>query len=204
MIDLYDLHDQPEQLKYYDRSELVPARAWALIQRGIKIQPEALENIKRDPKHAMLYAKYILHDAWPEAEPYIAQDAKSSYYYADILDAPFPQGEPAILQNPNWTYEYARKILGNRWPAAEKTLFHGDGYWAYRYADSIMQRPWPEAEHLILKNPFWALHYARDVMQRRWPEAEPIIKQDPNLWLNYQNFLYRQQAKKHSRRGGPV
>lgn len=60
---------------------------------------ETEEYIKKDPQNAYKYAKYVLEDRWPEAEP-----------------------EPFILKKSGSDCLYALCVLKDRWPEAESQI----------------------------------------------------------------------------------
>lgn len=49
--------------------------------KPIKLK-KRLEEIKKDPQSAFLFAHIRLHHRWPEAEPYILKDKKVAMFYA--------------------------------------------------------------------------------------------------------------------------
>ena len=66
-----------------------------------------LENIKRNPKRAYLFAKNILKKRWPQAEPYIMKDGFWAYKYAnDVMKELWPEAESSINKDKLASYFY--------------------------------------------------------------------------------------------------
>ena len=80
------------------------------------------------------YARHIIKDRWPEAEPYIMED-------------------------PEWAYCYVRYVIRGRWIEAEPYIKKDPGR-AYFYARDVIEGRWPEAEPHIKKDPEWARVYS--------------------------------------------
>lgn len=60
---------------------------------------ERLDEIKKHPRTAYLYAKYTLKEPWPMAESIIKKDAQTAALYAaDVLKRRWPEAEPTIKQ----------------------------------------------------------------------------------------------------------
>ena len=69
-----------------------------------------LENLKKGPYHAYHIAKDTIKGRWPEAEPYIKNDARWAYFYArDIIKGKWPEAEPVIM-NSRWAVAYLNMI----------------------------------------------------------------------------------------------
>jgi len=67
------------------------------IRNNIKIDDDLQDYIMKDPEYAYNYAKYVLEDRWPEAEPYIMKDPVWAYYYArDTIKDRWYEAEPYI------------------------------------------------------------------------------------------------------------
>ena len=80
MINLYKLHNEPEQLYGYDRVIQVPKMAW---EHSNDDQKKKLESLwAKDPKLAYLYAVNVLHKRFPAGEDVIARNESYSYLYA--------------------------------------------------------------------------------------------------------------------------
>ncbi len=92
------------------------------------------EAIKKIPKLAYEYAKDMIQERWPEAEPYIMKSEFAAYYAKYIIKGRWPEAEPYIMRDPVAAFYYARDVITGRWP---------------------------EAEPIILANPFWASEYAK-------------------------------------------
>jgi len=60
---------------------------------------ERLDEIKKHPRTAYLYAKYTLKRPWPLGESVIMKDAQTAALYAaDVLKRRWPEAEPTIKQ----------------------------------------------------------------------------------------------------------
>lgn len=105
--------------------------------------------IKRIPRDAYLYAKYVIMGRWPEVEP-------------------------VIMMNSHYAYQYAKNVLQKRWPEAEPIIMK-DLYRAYEYARDVINGRWLEVEPLIIKDARYSGIYARDVIKERWIEAESYM-----------------------------
>ena len=117
------------------------------------------QKIYTEPPYAYLYCREILKNRWPEIEPIILKDHRSSYLYAeDILKTRWPEAEPTIMKNDRSALLYAYYVIKNRWPEAEK---------------------------YIKTNPTSACHYTKELIKERWPEAEPTIKKNKSIWQDY-------------------
>ncbi len=81
--------------------------------------------IKRIPRDAYLYAKYVIDGRWVEVEP-------------------------VIMKNPHYAYQYAKNVLQKRWPDAEPYIMK-DLYRAYLYAKYVIDGRWLEAEQYMDK-----------------------------------------------------
>jgi len=85
----------------------------------IQTQPEFLNHctIGNHDNVALVFYSFaydIIHDRWPEAEPYIMQD-------------------------PRWAYMYALNVIRDRWPEAESYIML-DVYYACAYVYTIDHR----------------------------------------------------------------
>ena len=166
MMNFYMYYNQKEKLA---NSEIMTA---LMEFRNIRFDDEKVKEkikpilhiIKKTPRHAYMYARYVMNGRWPEAEPYIIPDAYYAYVYTDT-------------------------VIKERWPEAEHVIMRSAGV-AYTYAKNIIGGRWSEAEPYIMKVPRHAYFYARDVIKGRWLEAEPtILKGDSvfgkSTWKEY-------------------
>jgi hypothetical protein len=175
MLNVFKYFEKPDELNRHDLQEhmhLLDLLSDARLSPEAKSQLEpVLHIIKKSPKLAYYYAKTILDERWPEAEPYIIKD-------------------------PYWAYVYTYAVINKdhkrenmiRWKEAEPVIMK-DAESAGMYAGTILQSRWPEAEPVIMKDPHEASMYAEYVIKGRWEEAEPVIKTDEYYWNEYQNFL---------------
>ena len=190
-----DVYDEPLTLGAAKPIEKFIKKIWPKFEKSfidtdtdllslIKLWPDGLDIIMKDPESAYLYAKDIIKGRWPEAEPYIIKDPKFAYLYAYYFGKKWPEAEPYIMKDPEYAYYYAKGVLKRKWPEAEPYIMK-DPEHAYYYAKNIIKERWPEAEPHIIKDPKFAYLYAADVIKGRWPEAEPHIMTDPQFAYLY-------------------
>jgi hypothetical protein len=147
--------------------------------------PEAEPIIATDLGVAYVYASEVIEDRWPAIEKYILKDPHNAYKYAsEVIEDRWPEAEPIIMTNPREAYEYARDVIGDRWPEAESTIAK-DTWIAILYAMHVIKGRWPAIEKKVLKKPTYAIKYVSEVIEDRWPEAEPIIMTDSNAAYQY-------------------
>jgi hypothetical protein len=145
MLNFYNLHHK--KLDKYDQL-FDEIQKWNSHNYGHTFHH--LPNIiKRIPRDAYLYARYIIKGRWIEAEP-------------------------VIMKNPYYAYQYAKNVLQKRWPDAEPYIMN-DLYRAYEYARDVIDGRWLEVEPLIMKDARYSDIYARDVIKERWLEAEQYM-----------------------------
>lgn len=73
--------------------------------------------------YALKYADFVLRDRFPEGEPIIATNAKSSYGYAySVLKGRFSLGEPIIATDDYCSYSYAVFVLHGPFPLGEPVI----------------------------------------------------------------------------------
>ena len=96
------MHADYEDLELPDVKELTPYNLYQYACYVIKGRwPEAEPHIMKDPKSTCFYARYVIRGRWPEAEPTIMQDSASACWYArDIIKDRWPEAEPIIMGNP--------------------------------------------------------------------------------------------------------
>ena len=141
-----------------------PAVEKSLIERA-KIAPQSFSNAD-----LYNYAKLVMQQRWPEAEPYILNSPYSSLMYAiDVIKGRWPEAEPVIKDNARLSSLYARHALKDRFE---------------------------QGEPAILKNPDEIVDYAIHVLGHRWPEAEPILKADNEApWQEYKAYFGIEEKK---------
>ena len=110
------------------------------------------------------YAKNVIQDRWPEAEPYILRSPYNSTWYAiEVIKGAWPEAENIIKRNARLSTQYARHAKKGRFEEGEPT---------------------------ILSNPDEIVDYAIHVIGDRWPEAEPILKADNEApWQEYKYYF---------------
>jgi len=88
--------------------------------------------VTASPYHAYFYAKDVIEDRWPEAEPIIMKDPGAAYGYAkDVIQDRWPEAEPYIMKNPYYAYLYAKDIIEDRWSEAEPYIKTTERYWQF-------------------------------------------------------------------------
>lgn len=116
------------------------------------------------------YAKNVIQDRWPEAEPYILRSPYNSTWYAiEVIKGAWPEAENIIKRNARLSVQYARHAKKGRFEEGEPT---------------------------ILSNPDEIVDYAIHVIGDRWPEAEPILKADNEApWQEYKYYFGIEEKK---------
>ena len=74
---------------------------------------QALESkVMTDPEWAYWYARDVMKQRWPEAEPTIRTDPYWAYRYAlDVMETRWPEAGPMIRTDPEWAYWYALNVM---------------------------------------------------------------------------------------------
>ena len=138
---------------------------------GEKQEIERLLLFVKDPIMAFDYARDVIQDRWPAAEPMFVRDPEWAMEYAQyVIRDRWPEAEPMLVRDPEWALPYARDVIAGRWPEAEPRIARNP-YLAYNYAHDVIQGRWPEAEPRIARDIHWATKYAQDVIKGPWPEA---------------------------------
>lgn len=114
MLNIYQLHSKPDQLKGYDQAyEKVPEFIWEKYKKQPKQLKKHENALAKDPIVSYRYAVLILQNRFPEGEDAIAQSPLYSYFYAtNVLNDRFLKGENAIKQDQKlWNmYKYQHGI----------------------------------------------------------------------------------------------
>jgi hypothetical protein len=95
------------------------------------------------------------------AKPYVLKSAYACYLYAkDIMGEPWPYAEPIILRSPRAICEYCIHVKGN-WKYGEDALIDfGDAECCVDYACELLEERWEAAEKVIKSDPKQALNYS--------------------------------------------
>ena len=109
MLNVFKYFDQPKELNQSDLMDkmylLYDELYYGLLGPKDKERLESLlPLIKKDPRGAGLYAKYILQKRWPEAEP-------------------------TIMKSPLYAYHYAYWVIKDRWKEAEPYIQKDSDLW---------------------------------------------------------------------------
>lgn len=109
-MNLYSLHDKPEDLSGHDKQELVPYLIWKKFYTGRnkkKLLMNHEKTLAKDAQYAYKYAYHILAGPFKEGEPTLSKNAKYSYLYSTyILKKFWPAGEAAISKNAEYSDLY--------------------------------------------------------------------------------------------------
>jgi hypothetical protein len=136
--------------------------------------------------------KFIGSEGWPEMEPEIARNGKSSLDYSEIV-GPFPAGEPAMSKNAKIALGYASETLHGPFPMGEPAMAK-DPEAAYRYARGPLgNKRFRLGEPAILTTVDFSYLYASHVIGGRWPKAEKLLRTDPGLWEGYQTYVAKKR-----------
>jgi len=130
-MELYKLHNEPEQLIYYDIRLQIPKFAWRELRDTDFEEDSDLEEVlATDAEYSYMYARDVLDDRFPAGEDAIATDAYNSYLYAQwILGGRFELGEAEIMTDPESAFLYARDVIENRWLEAEDSIRQNNAWW---------------------------------------------------------------------------
>ena len=142
----------------------IPVKSMSEASRIREAEPFLLKS-----GYAAMYAVFVLHDRWPEAEPYIAKNATAAALYAKYL-------------------------LKERWPEAEPTIMK-DAAAICDYAGEVLKSRWSEAEPTLLEEPIWAIFYAIYVIKGRWPELEAKLKNDQYSGLLWDDYITKMRDR---------
>jgi hypothetical protein len=103
--------------RYYNRTGLDKEHYGPLIEQitpgyHYTIELKPIEHlITKSPKYARLYALMVIKGRWPEAEPYIMQNAADTLWYAkDVIKGRWPEAEQVIKKDGYWWDEYCREF----------------------------------------------------------------------------------------------
>lgn len=169
---IFDLHDDPKNLKHYDNRLDVPDVALNVIKKHLasahtlKNLDQLISTVAKDPLCAYRYAQMI-NDRFEEGEKAIATLPMESYLYAyKILRGPFKEGEKAIATDADYSMSYARDVLsGHRFKLGEKVIAANPIY-AALYARNIIGGPFKEGEKAIASEPVAREWYNYDI--KKW------------------------------------
>ena len=195
---LMDVNDNEFEIdldQYRKLVNYIPRIGMFLDKNVDKNDPAYKEIIVKIPSEAYCYARDIIKDRWPEAEPYIMKDPIHAYLYArDVIKGRWPEAEPYIMMKTmtiisqglvkDLILSYATDVIGGRWPEAEPRIMENPKQACY-YAQTVINGRWPEAEPYIMERPSLAYEYAMNVIKGRWPEAEPYIMKRPGIAYDY-------------------
>ena len=115
MLNIYNLHTNPEQLGGYENRLRVPQLAYEYGKKH-GFTDELVSVVVKDPKWAYRYASDVIN---------------KNLYGKEIIR--WPEGEAVIAKDPEWALEYAYYIIKGRWPEAEPVIAT-DPRWADYYA----------------------------------------------------------------------
>jgi len=107
-MNLYNLHNKPDELSQYNQRLSVPTIAFEEIEKEGNTGRRDLEDaFIQDSTKAIHYAKNILHGRWKRAEQYIMKDADSAYLYAVyVMGERWEEAEEYIEDDRQWWQRY--------------------------------------------------------------------------------------------------
>jgi hypothetical protein len=145
-VDLYQYHDQPDELIGYKLQDLLPDRI-------------------------LNYARYLKRSGLPielsdQQRSNLATNAELSLYFALLTKSRFPEGEPQILKNPTAAALYARDVILGPWPRAERIIAQ-DRWAAETYIYDVLKKPWPPGEAEIAIDPIALRNYLTHFPERQ-------------------------------------
>lgn len=195
-MNLYDLHTNPDVLKYRDKAHSqVPSVLWSRYKNG-ELSKEDMQappikalfaNEKTDPLLMVKYAIDILPKTgrFKVAEKHIAKNPLAALRYArSIVRNKWPIGENAIASTAETAYEYARHVLYKPFPLGENAIAK-DLDLSLKYALFVLKGRFKLGEPVIAKNAFSACEYADAILKGRFRAAEDTIRKSPAHWNNY-------------------
>ena len=117
-MNLYDLHNKPEDLHRHDAIDTHVADAfWDKYKNNPGELKKRESAIAKNTLYSYLYAEYIIKKRFELGEPAIAKDADYSYWYArNVLKGRFKLGEPAIAKRTWYASKYAEEIVKGKFP----------------------------------------------------------------------------------------
>lgn len=113
MMNLYNLHNKPKKLDFYQKYAL-PIKQICDVNlmeqyKEHDYQP-VLHIIKKDPVHAYYYAIRVHDERWIEAEPYIMKDPiYAAFYSANVMHERWIEAEQYIKTDILWC-QYCQKF----------------------------------------------------------------------------------------------
>jgi len=73
---------------------------------------DEIVKILQNPVATYKYARDVIKDRWPEAEPIIIQNPSAAYCYAiDVIKGRWPEAEPIIMKDPMVACWYAKYVI---------------------------------------------------------------------------------------------
>jgi len=138
-MNIYNLHTNPEQLKYYnDDKTKIPyfalKKAMRMKQHPGNDLTDLEHTIAKEAEPSLTYANKVIRGRFPEGEPAIlsAGIAESLRYFGRQFDyeVHWPELAEIILQNgtPRQARNYAENMT-TRWPEAEELIKQDKGEW---------------------------------------------------------------------------
>ena len=126
--------------KYYDGDlKYINLSSYIYSNEALNDKESRKEILKTRPEWAYKQAE-ALHDKFPEGEPAIATNAKSSYWYAySVLHGPFLLGEKAIANDIEYSFCYALNIIKRKFELGEPAIAE-DKLYSRLYTRFILKR----------------------------------------------------------------
>ena len=108
------------------------------LEHGEPVCPDGNYPYELGADRAYWYARFIINERWPEAEPTIMTSPQYAYFYARIIiKARWPAAEPTIMASATWAFHYVVYIIKARWPEAESAIKRHETFWKW-YKDEYL------------------------------------------------------------------
>jgi lambda repressor-like predicted transcriptional regulator len=166
-MNIYNLHNKPEDLHGHDKKHLAPPIAYDAVAQNHKLigDPEIEAAIAKDASYSLKYV-YLSNDRFVKGEAAIASNPGTAYQYASDICGPFPKGEDAIARDGFLSYKYAHNVLRGPFPKGEDAILTQGLSRCVDYAVKVAKRPFPKAEKMIA-NSHGLLEYYLDAFPER-------------------------------------
>ena len=99
-----------------------PKYALKKARAGIRLSRWELEDLSRDPGHALQYALHVVGGRWEPGEAAIMRSSCAVQYASDVLKGRWPEAEEFICSSPDLSVTYCERVLNSRWSVAEASI----------------------------------------------------------------------------------
>jgi len=114
-----------------------------------------------------------------------------AYDKARALGKRIPSFEPFISQDAHSSYLYAFFVIKDRWELGE-AIISKNSYISYLYSFHVIKGRWELGEPAISQNAFDSYHYALDVIKGRLPDFmhnQMILNNNNRYTKEYVKFI---------------